>query len=110
MKPISVEWIAGFIEGEGYFGHGSTNGCIRISVAQMDRTPLDEIDQFFTALGVKGRVYFHKNTGRGIYMYQTQTLLPHLRTPKKLAQIEENWGFAAADQLAAEQPPEVRSN
>jgi hypothetical protein len=89
-----LEWVAGFIEGEGNFSFAQK--CIRIAVCQVQKWPLDKMQ---TILG--GHVWFMQPRKRGkeqdIYKWSLagsnaaglcMTLYP-LMSPKRQGQIKE---------------------
>ena len=47
-SPTSADlhWAAGFLEGDGYFGHASTASC-EVEVLQLNREPLDRLQRLF---------------------------------------------------------------
>lgn len=46
LEPKDLAWAAGFLEGEGSFGH-SYNGKLNIEASQKEREPLDRLLRFF---------------------------------------------------------------
>lgn len=110
---IPVEWVAGFVEGEGTFTmHGHYNNTTRkgqkvyyktvvptFQVSQKERQPLDLIERFFTPKGVRGRVWHRNNRWGGAFEYRVlgrkncelvaSILRPHMHSDRKRGQLDQ---------------------
>lgn len=107
--PMTLEWLAGFYEGEGYCGihqhhNHTTKGGVRvpyknpmpkISISQKERQVLDLIVDFLASHGIHSRVY-SKNKGGAfevtIVGYSTcvkafKLLYPQLLSDRKREQM-----------------------
>lgn len=96
-EQLPVEWVAGFVEGEGYFGWNGSG--YRMTVSQKETQPLELIQQFFLSHGIESRIYQHKKTlchtlyvsGRVRCRKIRDLLLPHMHSERKRAQLLAAW-------------------
>jgi hypothetical protein len=108
---VPVEWMAGFVEGEGTFtmhshqNHTTVKGerwyyktvVPTFQVAQKERQPLDLIEAFFTSHGVRGKVSFRTNPHGGAHEYRSlgrynceliaSILMDHMHSDRKIGQM-----------------------
>lgn len=53
LNDVDVAWIAGLLEGEGWFGCNSKRDCLKVELAMTDG---DVVDRFAGLVGVESRV------------------------------------------------------
>lgn len=99
LTPRQVEWIAGFLEGEGHFcfqrNSARRGGCPVITADQVQRFPLDKIQLY---LG--GRVYWRpeRKASNGIHVWYIRGKLAasvmmtvySLMSPRRKGQIADS--------------------
>jgi len=109
---VPVEWVAGFVEGEGTFtrhahwNHTTKDGQTvyyrtyvpTFQVSQKEEQPLLLIAEFFTSQGVRGRTWHRNNQYGGAYEYRSlgaknclriaETLYDHMHSDRKKTQLE----------------------
>ena len=63
-QGMSWEWFAGFFDGEGSIAISRVrNRSVRLSIGQVDPTPLNAIRIFLFDRGIEGRMYFIPHSG-----------------------------------------------
>ena len=110
---VPVEWVAGFVEGEGTFtkhanyNHTTRNGVPiyyrtfvpTFQVSQKEAQPLDLIASFFAEKGVRGKVVFRTNASGGAHEYRVigakncllvaSSLYDHMHSERKKLQLRD---------------------
>ena len=110
---VPVEWVAGFVEGEGSFtSHANYNHTTRngdpiyyrtyvptFQVAQKEAQPLYLIAEFFATKGVRGKVVHRNNNTGGAHEYRVigakncllvaSILYDHMYSDRKRRQLED---------------------
>ena len=103
MRTLTLDWIAGFIEGEGGFSCSvNKRGSIltELHIAQNSPEMLLAIQDFFNERGISGKVYPVAKDSTGVptcYVYKifrqhhflvaAKLLTPHLRSTSKRVQL-----------------------
>ena len=99
MPEMTLDWVVGFIEGEGTFSgamHTKTHWQPNFSVYQDDRDVLERVQEFFADLDIIGGVY--KSGARNNWKYSIQRkdecrklyalIRPRMQIGIKIAQID----------------------
>ena len=97
IEPTEIAWLAGLLEGEGYFGFQDNNPCL--SVQMVDEDTIRKIAGIFDANyqgydreGVAQRIYNVSITGRKAVEIMT-LVLPYMsmRRTSRIQNIVESW-------------------
>lgn len=96
---MTIDWLVGFIEGEGCFARRPGGAYYQFSLGQKDRRILDKIAVFLTEQGIPCKVYpsrtrtaFYINIQKRENARKLYNLIrPRMEHPGKIEQLEKKW-------------------